>query len=176
MPVKPISDRMKQSLFDILRPRITASCFLDLFAGTGSVGLEAISRGAMQVVFVERDTVCLKVIDRNLERLGFAEKAKTLRAEITQGVGWLRRHCAGEGFDIIFMGPPYRDEKNRMLALTGPVLKSIAETGILAEAGIVIAQHHATEVYEIPPGFEKYRQEKYGDTLITFLRRAKAAQ
>ena len=77
MPVKPISSRIRQSVFDMLRPRIPAAIFLDLFSGTGAVGLEALSRGAMKVVFVEREPVCLKNINRNLDHLGFKDKAYT---------------------------------------------------------------------------------------------------
>ena len=171
LPVKPISDRIKQSLFDIIRPRITASRFLDLFAGTGAVGLEALSRGAQLAVFVERDQACLKAISRNLDKFGFCERAKVLRADITDGLDWLRHYAGDEGFDLIFMGPPYRDAKNNMLSLTGPVLRHIAQAGLLAEDGRIIAQHHITEEVEAPQGYELFRSEKYGDSLVDFLRR-----
>jgi len=171
LPVKPISDRIKQSLFDIIRPRIPASRFLDLFAGTGAVGLEALSRGAGFVVFAERDQACLKAINRNLEKFGFAERALTLRADITAGLSWLRHRAGEEGFDLIFMGPPYRDGKNNMLSLTGPVLRDIAQSGLLAEDGRIIAQHHITEKFEVPAGYSLFRSEKYGDSLVDFLRR-----
>jgi len=174
LPVKPISDRIKQSLFDIIRPRIPAARMLDLFAGTGAVGLEALSRGAELVVFVEHDQACIKAITRNLEKFGFTERAKVVRADISQGLGWLRHHAGDEGYDIVFMGPPYRDLKNNMLTLTGPTLRNIADGQLLASDGQIIAQHHITEEFEVPKGYELIRSEKYGDSLIDFLRRGHA--
>ncbi|MDD2772847.1 MAG: 16S rRNA (guanine(966)-N(2))-methyltransferase RsmD [Elusimicrobiales bacterium] len=177
LPVKPISDRIKQSLFDIIKPRLPASRFLDLFAGTGAVGLEALSRGAELAVFVERDQACLKAINRNLEHLGFAARAKVLRADVMAGLAWLRHYAGadGAGYDMIFLGTPYRDAKNRMLALTGPVLEFIASGGLLAPDGRIVAQHHITEKFALPSGYEAYRAEKYGDSLVTFVKRAQGA-
>lgn len=173
-PVKPISDRIKQSLFDIIKPRIPACYMLDLFAGTGAVGLEALSRGAGKVVFVEREPACLRAINRNLEKLGFTEKAIIKKADILAGVGWLGHFSEGEGYDIIFMGPPYRDQNNVMLALSEPVLASVGQSKILAEHGIAIVQHHETEKFAIPENLEVFRTEQYGDTIVTFLRYKKA--
>jgi 16S rRNA (guanine(966)-N(2))-methyltransferase RsmD len=170
LPVKPISDRIKQSLFDIIRPRITGAVMLDLFAGTGNVSLEALSRGALKTVMVDNEPACLKVMARNLEHLGFKDRAKVLKSDILKGV--LRLGAYGEDgvYDIIFMGPPYRDINNKPLNFTGPVLANIAAAEILAPDGIIIAQHHQNETFDIPAGLELYREEKYGDTLIHFLR------
>jgi len=147
---------------------------LDLFAGTGAVGLEALSRGAGKVVFVEREPACLRAINRNLEKLGFTEKAIIKKADILAGVGWLGHFSEGEGYDIIFMGPPYRDQNNVMLALSEPVLASVGQSKILAEHGIAIVQHHETEKFAIPENLEVFRTEQYGDTIVTFLRYKKA--
>ena len=170
LPVKPISDRIKQSLFDIIRPRITGAVVLDLFAGTGNVSLEALSRGALKTVMVDIEPACLKVMARNLQHLGFAERAKVLKGDILKGVAWLGAYGESGVYDIIFMGPPYRDIKNRPLSFTGPVLADIAGAGILAQDGIIIAQHHQNETFDTPPNLELYREEKYGDTLIHFFR------
>ena len=75
-----------------------------------------------------------------------------------------------DGYDIIFMGPPYRDQNNKMLALSEPALKNVADARLLAPNGIVILQTHKTEQFAIPDVFEMYRQEKYGDTLVHFFR------
>lgn len=170
MMVKPISDRMKQSLFDIIRPRVAGSIFLDLFAGTGSVGLEALSRNAMKVVFAEREIACLKAIEKNLKNLGFEDRAKVCKCDILKGTKFLYNHTDENGFDIIFMGPPYRLANNKELSLTEPVLKDIAENKILARDGIIICQHHKKETFEVPENLDLYRSEKYGDTTIDFLR------
>ena len=170
LPVKPISDRIKQSLFDILRPRITGAIMLDLFAGTGNVSLEALSRGALKTVMLDKEPACIKNIHRNLEHVGFADRAKVLRGDVLKPLDWLMPYSANEGYDIIFMGPPYRDINNKMLALSEPALNNVAEARLLAPNGIVIIQTHKTEEFAIPPSLTVYRTEKYGDTLVRFMR------
>ena len=170
LPVKPISDRIKQSLFDIIRPRITGAVMLDLFAGTGNVSLEALSRGAMKVVMADKEPACLKAMARNLEHLGFKDRAKVLKGDILKGTAWFGAYGEEGVYDIIFMGPPYRDINNKPLNFTGPVLASLAAAGILAKDGIIIAQHHQNEKFETPANLDLYREEKYGDTLIHFFR------
>lgn len=170
MPVKPISARIRQSVFDMLRPKLPASLFLDLFSGTGAVGLEALSRGALKVVFVEREPVCLKNINRNLDHLGFKEKAQILKADILKGTAWLSAFSQGEGYDIIYIAPPYRDPQNRPLAYTGPVLLSVAEGGLCAPDGMIAAQHHIKEQYDVPKNLTLTRRVKYGDTIVSIFR------
>jgi 16S rRNA (guanine(966)-N(2))-methyltransferase RsmD len=146
---------------------------LDIFAGTGAVGLEALSRGAERIVFVERDQACIKAITRNLAKFGFEAKARICRADVTRGLAWLKHYAGPEGYDMIFLGPPYRDQKNVMLSLTGPTLAFISEGELLAKDGIIIAQHHMTEEFDVPAGYELYRSEKYGDTLVDLLHRVR---
>lgn len=173
LPVKPISDRIKQSVFDIIRPRLPGAKMLDLFAGTGNVSLEALSRGALRCVMVDREPACIKNIHRNLEHLGFTERAKVLRGDVLKPLDYLLAYSDNDGYDIIFMGPPYRDINNKMLALSEPALKNVAAAGLLAPKGIIILQTHKTEAFAVPNGLEIYRLEKYGDTLVHFLRAAK---
>lgn len=170
--VKPISSRIRQSVFDMLRPWITGSIFLDLYAGTGASGLEALSRGAQKTVFVEMDRFCVKVIERNVENLGFAEQAVVVRGNVLSGLEWLKYH-SHEGFDIVFMGPPYRDEENLPLHYTSKTIELAAAGNILSPGGFIVAQHHIKEPVAAPPGYEISRQVKYGDTLVSFLRREK---
>lgn len=172
LPVKPISDRIKQSLFDILRPRITGAIMLDLFAGTGNVSLEALSRGAQKTVMVDREPACIKNIHRNLEHLGFADRAKVLRGDVLKPLDWLLAYSDNEGYDIIFMGPPYRDINNKMLSFSQPALANVAAARLLAKNGIIVLQNHKSEEFSVPEGLEIYRVEKYGDTLVHFLRAA----
>ena len=169
LPVKPISDRIKQSVFDILRPRITGAVFLDLFAGTGNVSMEALSRGAFKTVSAEKEIACLKAIKKNAEHLGFIDRATILKADLLKPIGWLLSYCEGEGYDIIFMGPPYRDIKNTPLFFTEPVLKQIAESKLLAPKGLIVAQHHKKETFTVPEILQIIREEKYGDTTVHFL-------
>ncbi|MFA5141108.1 MAG: RsmD family RNA methyltransferase [Elusimicrobiota bacterium] len=170
--VKPISGRMKQSLFDILKPRIMGAYFLDLFAGTGAVGMEALSRGALKACFVEKDKRCVDVIERNVDRFGFRDKAVVLRADILQPLSWIPFRSGVERFDLVFMGPPYRDEEGRPLAYSTPVLAGIAKADLLAASGWIIAQHHAKEPVKAPEGLKDFRHAKYGDTVISFFSKA----
>ena len=169
LPVKPISDRIKQSVFDILRPRITGAVFLDLFAGTGNVSMEALSRGALKTVSAEKEIACLKAIKRNAEHLGFTDRATVLKADLLKPLAWLSAYAEGEGYDIIFMGPPYRDIKNTPLFFTGPVLEQIASAKLLAGKGVIVAQHHKKETFAVPDTLQIVREEKYGDTVVHFL-------
>lgn len=172
MMVKPISGRMRQSVFDILRPKVTGSHFLDLFAGTGAVGLEALSRGAARVVFCEKDGRCMKTIEKNLEKFEWADRGKAFRADVTEPLSWIPFRSGVEEFDLVFLGPPYRTEDNTPLALTNPVLRRIAEADFLADTAWVVAQHHRKENPGEAPGLAAFRQEKYGDTNITFYKKA----
>lgn len=174
LPVKPISDRIKQSVFDIIRPRLPGAMMLDLFAGTGNVSLEALSRGALRVVMVDREPACIKNIHRNLEHLGFVDRAKVLRGDVLKPLDYLFAYSDNEGYDIIFMGPPYRDINNKMLSLSEPALSNVAQARLLAPNGIIILQTHKTEEFAVPAGLEIYRVEKYGDTLVHFLRAAQS--
>lgn len=168
-PVKPISARMRKSLFDIIRPYITASIFLDLYAGIGVVGLEALSRGAGRVVFVDNDDKCLKTIKRNLKHLDFEDKAVVVKADILKGLSFLKAYSP-EGYDIIFMGPPYRDANNNPVYFSRKTIDLIIEAELLSEYGIVISQHHKKEIFEPPDLLVKYKTTRFGDTIIDFFK------
>lgn len=171
MWVRPISARIRQSLFDILRPRIMGSRFLDLFAGTGAVGLEALSRGAELVLFVDMEAKCLKVIERNLERADWTKKAKVHRGNALAPLSWTLYRAGVEKFDLVFMGPPYVDPAKKPLRYTQTVVDNAAKSDILSADGWIIAQHFKKEPIEAPEGYELFRQSKYGDTVVSFFRR-----
>ncbi len=170
--VRPISGRIRQSLFDILRPKVPGSRFLDLFAGTGAVGLEALSRGARKAVFIEKLPACLKVIERNIERLGYKKRAVALKGDATGALGWAAWQGGEGGFDIVFMGPPYVDPEGRAVFLVEGTLRRVAEAKLLDPRGWVVAQHHAKEKAPAPEGLEHFRSAKYGDTVLDFFRPA----
>lgn len=172
--VRPISGRIKQSLFDILRPRLPGARLLDLFAGTGAVGMEALSRLAEAVVFVEREKRCVEVIEKNLERAGWREKGKVLRASALGPLSWIPFRSRIDRFDLIFMGPPYKDQDKKPLSYCRSVLESIVSSGILAPEGVVIAQHHQNEDPAAPESLERFRKERYGDTRLSFYRRPRS--
>jgi 16S rRNA (guanine966-N2)-methyltransferase len=172
LPVKPISSRIKKSVFDILRPRLGGAKVLDLYAGTGAVGLEALSRGAESCFFVDRDKRCLAVIAQNLQALGFEARGRTSFGDVLQDLSWVPFRAGVSAFDLVYLGPPYRDETDRPLSFSAPSLARVMEAGLPAPDGWVLLQHHVKEEAAVPAGLERFRREKYGDTFVDFLRRA----
>lgn len=173
--VRPISGRIKQSLFDIITGLLPGAKFLDLFAGTGAVGIEALSRGAESVFFVDMDRRCLDLVERNLAAAGFAERGKAHFGNALSELSWVPYRSGVAQFDIIFLGPPYKDETKRPLAYSTPVLARLAEAGLLAPKGWAICQHHVKEDVRAPAGWAMVRREKYGDTHLDFFRHDAAA-
>ncbi len=166
--VRPILARIKKSVFDILRFRMKGSRFLDLYAGTGAVGLEALSEGAASAVFVEQDPKCVKLIHENIDHFKFNEQAEVFRLNATQDLSPLPKP-----FDLIFMGPPYIDAAKNMIKLVQPTIDAIHKAGLLAPNGIIIAQHHKSEKVESTAAFEIRREENYSETIVTFLKEPK---
>jgi len=166
--VRPILARIRKSLFDILRLRLADAQWLDLYAGSGAVGIEALSRGAASVTFVDRNSLCLNIIRRNLQTLGMINRAQLIRADATQAL-----FSVGGPFDLIFMGPPYHDAKWNALHFTVPTLKNIGHAKLLKEGGWVIGQHHKKEPVAAPEGWTLFRQESYGDTILSFFMRGR---
>jgi 16S rRNA (guanine(966)-N(2))-methyltransferase RsmD len=164
--VRPILARIKKSVFDIIRANVPDSHFLDMYAGTGAVGLEAISRGAAFTGFLEKDLHCFDVIKTNLDRLGFADRGRVFRLDVLGDLSSLPKP-----FNVIFMGPPYVDLNKNALQLVVPTLANVQKYKLLAPSGIVIAQHHKKEIVStLPEGWTLYREEAYGDTVVSFLR------
>ena len=106
--------------------------------------------------------------------MGFEDRAKVLRGDILKPLDWLLAYSDNDGYDIIFMGPPYRDINNKMLSFSQPSLQNVADANLLAPQGILVIQTHKTEQFAIPPTLEVFRTEKYGDTLMRFMRNAPA--
>jgi 16S rRNA (guanine966-N2)-methyltransferase len=157
-------DRIKESIFNILGDVQNIS-FLDLFAGTGSMGIEAISRGAREAIFIENNPNAVKVIKENLQNTGFAEFAEVICRPVDKAVEMLEKQ--EKNFDIIFMDPPY----GRDLAKTS--LYQLDSTGLVAAKGIVITETGKNDVLPDKIGrLYMVRHQKYGDTVITFFREA----
>jgi 16S rRNA (guanine(966)-N(2))-methyltransferase RsmD len=161
--VRPMLGRMKKSIFDIIQFKIPNSNFIDLFAGVGSVGIEAISRGAEKVTFAELSNVSLSLIKHNVNMLGFNHRAKIIKCDVIKEFALLQ-----DKYDIAFMGHPYKDSNKKALALTNPVLKNILKYDILKNDSILIVQKHIKEHVSEVVGLECFRVEKYGDTVIFF--------
>ena len=163
---RPTLGRIKQPLFDILAPRLPDSCFLDLFAGSGAVGIEALSQGAAEAVFVEAKAAHARLIRENLAVCGFGERAQVIctRAEIA--IGRLSRQ--GKRFHFAFLDPPYRAREDLAMAL-----KACArEDGIMLPDGIIIVQRSRREPPPpVPAGWERFDSRRIGESLLEFFRK-----
>lgn len=134
--VRPTTDRIKETLFNMLQPRIPGAAFLDLFAGSGGIGIEALSRGASLCVFGDRDRQALNCIRANLEHTGLEDRAEVIAGDYSRTLALLRGRAP---FDIIFMDPPYDS------TLVRQALKQIADSGLLAGDGVIVAEVPANE-------------------------------
>jgi 16S rRNA (guanine(966)-N(2))-methyltransferase RsmD len=163
MATRPTSDRLRETLFNVLSPRMAGAHFLDLYAGSGAVGLEALSRGAGHVDFVERAEPALRALRANLARLGVAAGFRIHGA----GVGAvLRKMKPGAAFDVVFLDPPY-DAAQEYAATLG--LLGGAAAGLLAEGAAVIAEHRRKERLEDTYGaLARTRLLEQGDAALSF--------
>jgi 16S rRNA (guanine966-N2)-methyltransferase len=164
--IRPTGDRAREALFSILehgQPPVRGARFLDLFCGTGAVGLEALSRGAAEVLLVESDGDALRVAETNLQRLGAPKSIRLLRQDAT-GLG-----PAPARFDLVFLDPPYRS------GLAAPALECLIRQSWLAPEARIVVELAARENLELPDGYELEQERSYGAAKFLFLRRRAAA-
>ncbi len=163
LSTRPTSDRLRETLFNVLAPRIEGAAFLDLYAGSGAVGIEALSRGAARVEFVERASAALSVLRANLARLGVAEGFRIHNQSVG---GFLRLLKAGAGFDLVFLDPPY-DADREYEATLG--LLGGDSVGVLASGALVIAEHRRKEMLQDQYGkLARTRLLEQGDAALSF--------
>jgi 16S rRNA (guanine(966)-N(2))-methyltransferase RsmD len=159
---RPITDRVKENLFNILGARVRGANVLDLFAGAGGVGIEALSRGARHATFVELDRDALRAIRENLALTRLADRARIVREDVFKFI----RRGAPERYDFIYIAPPQYKElwAETLLALDG--------REFLAEDGIVVAQIHPKEYRALElQEFKLADQRKYGSTMLCFYKK-----
>lgn len=155
--VRPTSDKVKQALFNILGDRVPDSSFLDLFAGAGGIGIEALSRGAARVVFVDGSRDSFTVMKHNIEQTGFEERSQTVLSKVESFI-----NKPSGPYNIVFLDPPYADELQ-------PLLEQIAGAGLLKPDAIVVAEHVKKQTSPATAGgLTLYREAKYGDTVLAF--------
>lgn len=168
---RPILDRAKESLFNILGDSILDSIVLDLFAGTGSLGIEALSRGAKSCLFVDNSTNAIRVIKKNLQDAGFLEESVVLKINIFRLLGILKnKHI---NFDLMLVAPPYKllDSDCRDRKKIFSMLDECVSRKIINKTGVIVLQHHKKQ----PISKESFKQLKiiderrYGTTQFTFL-------
>jgi 16S rRNA (guanine966-N2)-methyltransferase len=162
--VRPALARMRISVFEILRPRLEGAAVVDLFAGTGSLGLEALSRGAARALFYDVDRRSLEVVEKNVERLGFGGKARAVYGNAFEAASRL------EPADLVFVDPPYdfyverKDDMRRLL-------ETLVSKVVAAPEGRVISEHRLREGLGEVTGGKIVDERKYGDTVVTFYAR-----
>jgi 16S rRNA (guanine(966)-N(2))-methyltransferase RsmD len=164
---RPTSDRLRETLFNVLVPRIEGARFLDLYAGSGAVGLEALSRGARAAAFVEKAPAALKALRENLARLDANQGAQVAA---TSAGAFLRRVAAAEPFDIVFLDPPYDadTEYETVLGLLGG-----ASAGLLADGAVVVAEHRRKDQLASQYGaLVRVRLLEQGDAGLSFFEAA----
>ena len=162
MTTRPTSDRVKEAMFSIIHFEIPGASVLDLFGGTGQLGIEALSRGAKKAVFVDAGEPACKIIRENLKRTKMEQQGSVVRSDY---LDYLKR-CRKK-FDIILLDPPYAE------VFLENALKKITEIDILSSGGIIVAERPVGK--ELPwefEGFQRSKDYKYGNTLLTIYRKA----
>jgi len=154
---RPIADRVKETLFAILADRVVGAQVLDLYAGSGAIGIEALSRGAAHCDFVEHGRAALATIRENLRRTGLEDRASVRAADVPQHLA----RGAGDRYDLVFLDPPY-DER----AILAP-LERLAP--LLAPGAAVVVKHFWRTPVPEPPGLARWRERRFGETALTFL-------
>ncbi len=165
--VRPTTDRAKQSIFDTLSNKL---CFegikvLDLFAGSGSLGLEALSRGAASVVFVELNSAVIKTLQKNIDSLGCSNQTQIIQADVFRYL----RH-AEEMFDLVFADPPYK------LETIGTIPNAIFDSGVLYENSYVVMEHSKESYIELDDSKYDILQKPFGQTIALILRAKYSSQ
>ena len=171
--IRPTQDRVREALFNIIQCELAGADFLDLFAGSGAVGLEALSRGARSVTFVEANRRHLAVLNENLSRLSASEPRTTNHESRTTVTAdcyrWISTY-SGPGFSIAFADPPYALGEEKGYA---SVLAMLAARGVVRPDGLFIAEMTAVQKAEETPGWDLLRDRKYGKTRLCIWRRLK---
>lgn len=158
--VRPTADRVREALFSVLGGRVIGAAVLDLFAGSGAVGIEALSRGAASCIFVENNNAHLEIIKANLGKTKLAEKARVIRLDVRKALPLLCR----ERFqaDLIFLDPPYSSDAI-------PATLGTVGRGALLKAGGLVVVEHSSRNRLWAEAYPDAKQKKYGETLLTFI-------
>ena len=161
MDIRPTTDKVKESMFSILQFDIEGRRVLDLFGGTGQLGIEALSRGASEVVFVDKSAAALKLIRENLELCGLSDRARVRNGD---SLAYLR---SGEKFDLVFLDPPYDT------GLLEQALQDIAGFDICREHGIIMAEHPVERTMPaLAAPYRLHKTYRYGKIAVTMYRRS----
>lgn len=150
---------IRESIFNILGSSVQGTSTLDLFAGSGSLGIEAVSRGAGRVHFVDSSRRCVEMISRNVERLGISDRCTVTRQDAVEFV----RRYRGTPFDIVFVDPPFLSGK------AGEVLPALQVSQAASEKTLVVARVHRREQFFVPETYSLVKRRKFGESIVQFL-------
>jgi len=151
---------IRESVFNILGDWVIGKSVLDLFAGSGSLGIEALSRGAAQLRYVDSARRCVEMARRNFEKLGVSDVAVITRQHAVDFV----RTWPGPRFDLVFVDPPFLSGKVQ------EILDCLPGAGILSDDGVLVCRYHRREDINIPGKFKMYKKRKFGESIVVFLR------
>jgi len=178
--IRPILAQIKKSVFDILTSYLNDCLFLDLYAGSGAVGIEALSRGAKYCIFVEKDKRCLKVLSQNIINLDCQQRCYIIKADILKDLFWVEKtkkilyeKFNRENFDIIFIGAPYVERKKDIVVLanySSPTIDIISNSDLLSSNGILVVQHSKKELIQAKK-LICFRRQQYGETIVSFFKK-----
>ena len=158
--IRPTTDRVKESIFNIISPYVPGAYVLDLFGGTGALACEALSRGARGAVIVDADRESISVIRQNVKMLDFSD-----RCDITESDALSFLDAVSVKFDIVFLDPPYNK------GFIEPVLSKIISNDILSNEGMIVLESDTSDVHSDIEGLLTEKQRKYGRTYITVYRK-----
>lgn len=160
--IRPTADRTREAVFNILGDRVWGAVVLDLFAGTGALGLEALSRGAAEAIFVDRMPAALRTLSQNIADLGLDDRTRVIRWDLSRHLAPLTKRRPP--FDLVFLDPPYAK------GLLGPVLSRLAAAECLAPDARLVVEHPAEESPpETVASLRLVDRRRYGKTLVSFL-------
>lgn len=162
--VRPTQDNTKETLFNVINPYISGSSFVDLFSGTGAIGIEAMSRGAKKVVMVDNSPASISVMKENLKTTGLTERARVLSLDALGALGLLEKEM--QAYDFIFMDPPYNHEHEKK------VLEKLSDSVLVNdETWIIVEASNQTDLsYAADLGFEIFKEKKYRNNKHVFIR------
>ncbi len=167
--IRPMRDFVRTALFNILSDFVSDAAFLDLFCGTGSVGLEALSRGARSCTFVDRSADACGIVRRNLDLLDFLARGDVVQSDAFQAIESLRR--LGRRYDLVFVGPPY------FKGLVAQTIEALGDASLLGSDPVVVAEIHSTEtIAESYGALALVDRRRYGDNQLWFFRPAAGPQ
>jgi len=165
---RPTQDYVRESLFNIIRWDLEDARVLDLFAGTGALSLEALSRGAAEAVLIDMDRAACTAIQKNMETTRLGDRCRLIPRDYAQALEGLARE--GKPFDVVFIDPPYRMEN------TGEMCAKLMDMNLLSDAFLILVEHRRGMPPLLDLRFEAYDLRRYGDTEITFVRRARGRE